>query len=79
MKNKIFILSVVAAVVFTTACSNTGSSSTANQKPTLASDTASLKYQCPMKCQGDTAYKTAGQCPVCGMDLKEMDEDHRHK
>ncbi len=22
-----------------------------------------------MKCQGDTAYTTAGQCPVCGMDM----------
>lgn len=52
MIKKIFLLSVVAAVVPITACNNTDNS---NQKLTVASDTSSVKYQCPMKCEGDTA------------------------
>lgn len=72
MKNKIIMLSVVAAMAFATACNNSGSSNTANQKLTVASDTASVIYQCPMKCEGDTAYTTAGQCPVCEMDLEKV-------
>ena len=36
----------------------------------VASDTAGVRYQCPMKCQSDTTYTTQGACPVCGMDLE---------
>ena len=32
-----------------------------------------VMYQCPMKCEGDKTYDKAGSCPVCGMDLKEVD------
>ena len=38
----------------------------------VASADAAEKYQCPMKCQGDTAYTTAGQCPVCEMNLEKL-------
>lgn len=31
------------------------------------------KYQCPMKCEEDKMYDEAGSCPVCGMDLKEVE------
>lgn len=71
MRNRIIMFSVVVAVVFATACNNSGNS-TQNQKLTVASDSAVVKYQCPMKCEGDTAYTTAGQCPVCEMDLEEI-------
>lgn len=30
-------------------------------------------YQCPMKCEGDKTYTEEGSCPVCGMDLKEVE------
>jgi hypothetical protein len=30
------------------------------------------KYQCPMKCEGDKTYDTAGKCPVCGMDMEKV-------
>lgn len=30
-------------------------------------------YQCPMKCEGDKTYSEEGQCPTCGMDLKEVE------
>lgn len=72
MRNKIILLSVVAAAVaFATACNNSGSN---KNKQTLVVATADApeKYQCPMKCEGDTAYTTAGQCPVCEMDLEKL-------
>ena len=34
-------------------------------------------YQCPMKCEGDKMYDKEGQCPVCKMDLKKV-EEHKH-
>ena len=30
------------------------------------------KYQCPMKCEGDKTFDEAGDCSVCGMELKEI-------
>lgn len=38
----------------------------------VASDTAKVVYQCPMKCESDTAYVDAGSCPVCKMDLEKI-------
>ena len=28
-------------------------------------------FSCPMKCEGDKTYDKPGQCPKCGMNLKE--------
>jgi hypothetical protein len=28
-----------------------------------------VKYQCPMKCEGDKVYHQPGRCPVCKMEL----------
>lgn len=33
-------------------------------------------YQCPMKCEGEKTYDEAGSCPVCGMDIKEVEHSH---
>lgn len=30
-------------------------------------------YYCPMKCEGDKTYSEKGSCPVCGMDLVEVE------
>ena len=30
-------------------------------------------YQCPMQCEGDKTYSEKGSCPVCEMDLKELE------
>ncbi len=38
----------------------------------VVTDTSTVKYQCPMKCEGDTAYTTEGKCPVCEMDLVRL-------
>ena len=31
-----------------------------------------VKKQCPMKCEGQIAYKDKDICPVCKMDLQEI-------
>lgn len=66
------VLSIVcfAAVAFISC--NSGNTTKESPKALIvASDTASIKYQCPMKCEGDTAYTTEGKCPVCEMDFRE--------
>ena len=32
-------------------------------------------YQCPMKCEADKTYTKEGSCPVCKMDLKQLEEE----
>jgi protein SCO1 len=37
---------------------------------------AKAQYQCPMKCEGEAKmYDSAGKCPMCGMDMKEVKKD----
>jgi Cu+-exporting ATPase len=68
---KIQLTIFIAAAIF--ASCNSRSTKTTNTKPlVVATADATEKYQCPMKCEGDTAYTTAGQCPVCEMDLEKM-------
>jgi len=31
-------------------------------------------YKCPMDCEDGTEYNEEGACPVCGMELKHIDE-----
>jgi len=64
-------LTTCIALAMLSSCKN---SSTSNSKQPLVVVTADAteKYQCPMKCEGDTAYTTAGKCPVCEMDLKKV-------
>jgi hypothetical protein len=40
--------------------------------------TANTMYQCTMKCEGEKMYDKPGQCPVCNMDLKEVEGSHEH-
>lgn len=34
-----------------------------------APNMADLRYQCPMKCEGEKTYDQPGRCPVCKMEL----------
>ncbi len=68
---KISIIIVLATIVFVS-CNNNNSSTTTTKKLKVVSDTSTVKYQCPMKCEGDTAYSTEGKCPVCEMDLVKL-------
>lgn len=36
-----------------------------------------VKYQCPMKCEGEKTYDKAGSCPVCEMDLEVLEESSK--
>ncbi len=36
-------------------------------------DMALAHYQCPMDCEEGKIYDEAGACPVCKMDLKEVE------
>ena len=59
---KIFIaLSVVLVTILGTSCS-----------PSM--ETSDRTYQCPMKCEGDKMYAKNESCPVCKMDLKQVEE-----
>lgn len=71
MKNLVIII-IFAAAVFIS-CNNSSNTKAANTEPlVVATAEVTEKYQCPMKCEGDTAYTTAGQCPVCEMDLEKV-------
>jgi hypothetical protein len=70
MKNILPMLFVLALGI-AIACNNSENSANAKSL-VVAADTTAVKYQCPMKCQNDTAYTTAGQCPVCEMDLEKL-------
>ena len=38
-------------------------------------DMAAAVYQCPMKCEGEEkTYDEPGSCPICKMDLKEIEQ-----
>ena len=66
--SKIILTAIIAAAIFVSC--NSKNTSSSSQNLVVATVDATEKYQCPMKCQGDTAYTTAGQCPVCEMDLE---------
>ena len=68
---------IIAAALFASCNSNTPKNETAETVATVAdtiaaNDSSLATYQCPMKCQGDTTYASAGQCPVCEMDLEKL-------
>jgi hypothetical protein len=52
--------------------STTDSMNKANVTPNGGSQMAAVKYQCPMKCEGEKTYDAAGKCPMCQMDMKEV-------
>lgn len=62
MKKTFFIFCSTLFLVLT-ACKNDTSSSTKEV----------LIYQCPMQCEGDKTYDAPGSCPVCKMELKEVE------
>jgi len=69
---KTSLITGIAVAIFAS-CNNNNTTNNANDKAlVVAADTAMVKYQCPMQCQGDTAYTTSGQCPVCEMDLEKV-------
>ncbi|MDO9187091.1 MAG: heavy metal-binding domain-containing protein [Bacteroidia bacterium] len=68
---KITFIVIIAAAIFASCNNSNTSQNNVGKALVVAADTATIKYQCPMQCQGDTAYTTAGQCRVCEMDLEK--------
>ena len=69
---KLLSMAILAAAIFVS-CNSSNTNNTNTKPLVVATADATEKFQCPMKCQGDTAYTTAGKCPVCKMDLKKME------
>ncbi|CAN5334461.1 hypothetical protein BH09BAC5_BH09BAC5_18650 [soil metagenome] len=81
---KKLIFSSIIALAFLASCggdSDKGKSDSANDtagKAVVTPDANGTmnmtagKYQCPMKCEGEKMYDSAGKCPSCKMDMKEM-------
>lgn len=57
-------ISVLVLLMVVTSCKSDASKT---------SDRALVMYQCPMQCEGDKTYDEAGSCPVCNMDLKQLE------
>jgi hypothetical protein len=69
--NRIFLIAITTAAIFAS-CNSSSTSNSSKQPLEVATADATIKYQCPMKCEGDTTYTTAGKCPVCEMDLEKV-------
>jgi len=84
MKSKRTYLTIIAAMVLTigsialNGCGNTSNHKNHNHEATEEvhkhdGELAEAQYQCPMKCEGDKIYEEPGNCPVCKMELKEVE------
>jgi len=83
MKTNILTTGLIAVALFAfTACGSNDQHehSEGEQHEHMHNDSAgtmheehAAAYQCPMKCEGDKTYAEAGKCPVCNMELKEME------
>lgn len=58
---------IVSAFVLLMVATSCNSDTSKNSKEELA------VYQCPMQCEGDKTYDEPGSCPVCKMDLKQVE------
>ncbi|MBL7807894.1 MAG: hypothetical protein JNN28_08780 [Saprospiraceae bacterium] len=50
-----------------------------NKKTEASQQVEAAAWQCPMKCEGEKTYPKSGSCPVCKMDLKEVEKHEGHK
>lgn len=66
----ITMLFVVGSATFI-GCGNSENQSKINTNEHVEGE--HTEYQCPMKCEGEKTYSEEGSCPVCGMDLTELD------
>ena len=78
MKNQIVSVALLLTVTLFIASCGSENSATKDQK-SGTEQTANVKYQCPMKCEGEKTYDKPGQCPVCNMDLQKVEDTHEHK
>jgi protein SCO1/2 len=72
MKKVLFGLALIATIVVI-GCKNE------NKGVEKSEEIALTEYQCPMKCEDDKTYTDKDvKCPVCGMELKEVEHKTDH-
>ncbi len=73
------ILNIVTAIAIGSflfvSCSESSENHEGQMEMTEGHNHAAM-YQCPMDCENGKTYDEAGKCPVCNMDLKEMEHNH---
>lgn len=77
MKKTILTLSTITLVIGNVTSGCNGSHESKPQSDHEQHQVEAV-YQCSMKCEANKIYHKAGKCPVCGMDLKKMDNHHEH-
>ena len=73
MKKVMYSIAVAAAIVLTS-CGGKAKTEGHSHDGHEGHDhtQTSVKYACPMKCEGEKTYNEKGECPVCHMDLEEV-------
>ena len=66
---KKLIISSVIAIAFLASC---GGDADKAKSDSVNANVSKAKYQCPMKCEGEKTFATAGKCSMCQMDMKEV-------
>lgn len=65
----VLLIAVVGTATFgVTGCRKEQETTIEKQEEELAQ-----QYACPMKCEGEKTYTSAGNCPICGMALKQLE------
>jgi len=69
----------IATTLFIASCGSKTSENNAEKSSTEQTEQVeNVRYQCPMKCEGEKTYNEPGQCPKCNMDLEQVEENHEH-
>lgn len=68
-------LLLTATIIITSCGSNNSETKT---EYSASEESATVQYQCPMKCEGDKKYDRPGSCPVCNMDLEKVEGSQEH-
>jgi Cu2+-exporting ATPase len=69
---KKLIFSSILAIAFLASCGGDADKAKTDSVQAASGNVAEVKYQCPMKCEGDKTYAATGKCPLCQMELKEV-------
>lgn len=67
------IIAICLTTLFLSAACSNGNSNQGNSVKTETTDSTKMAYQCPMDCEKGKVYTEPGKCPVCEMDLKEIE------
>lgn len=70
------ILNIVGAIAIGSFLLVSCSESAEHEASEMMEHEHATMYQCPMDCEDGKTYDEPGKCPVCNMDLKEMEHSH---